>query len=42
MNDLSWYEDTEVKIRLEGDEIVICERDDWLLIDNVLSYWNDY
>jgi hypothetical protein len=28
MNDLSWYEDTEVKIRLEGDEIVICERDD--------------
>jgi hypothetical protein len=28
MNDLSWYEDTEVKIRLEGDEIVICERND--------------
>jgi hypothetical protein len=28
MNDLSWYEDTEVKIRLEGDEIVIRERDD--------------
>jgi hypothetical protein len=28
MNDLSWYEDTEIKIRLEGDEIVISERDD--------------
>ena len=28
INDLSWYEDTEVKIRLEGDEIVIAERDD--------------
>jgi hypothetical protein len=28
MNDLSWYEDTEIKIRLEGDEIVISEKDD--------------
>jgi len=28
MNELSWYEDTEIKIRLEGDEIVISERDD--------------
>jgi hypothetical protein len=28
MNDLSWYEDTEVKIRLEGDDIIISERDD--------------
>jgi hypothetical protein len=25
INELSWYEDTEIKIRLEGDEIVICE-----------------
>jgi len=28
MNEFSWYEDTEIKIRLEGDEIVISERDD--------------
>lgn len=28
MNELSWYEDTEIKIRLESDEIVISERDD--------------
>jgi hypothetical protein len=28
INELSWYEDTEVKIRLEGEEIVICERCD--------------
>ena len=28
MNELSWYEDTEIKIRLEGDEIVISEKDD--------------
>lgn len=27
INDLSWYEDTEVKINLEGDEIIISERD---------------
>ena len=36
MNELSWYEDTEIKIRLEGDEIVISEKDDWPLIDNLL------
>jgi len=28
INDLSWYEDTEIRIRLEGDEIVISEKDD--------------
>ena len=28
MNELSLYEDTEIKIRLEGDEIVISEKDD--------------
>ena len=28
MNELSWYEDTEIKIRLEGDEIVVSEKDD--------------
>ena len=27
INELSWYEDTEIKINLEGDEIVISERD---------------
>ena len=26
MNELSWYEDTEVEFNLEGDEIVISER----------------
>jgi hypothetical protein len=28
INELSWYEDTEVKIRLEGNEIILSERDD--------------
>jgi hypothetical protein len=27
INELSWYEDTGIKINLEGDEIVISERD---------------
>ena len=26
MNELSWYEDTEVEFKLEGNEIVISER----------------
>jgi hypothetical protein len=26
-NELSWYEDTEIKINLDGNEIVISERD---------------
>jgi hypothetical protein len=25
-NELSWYEDTEIKINLDGNEIVISER----------------
>jgi hypothetical protein len=27
INDLSWYEDTEVKFTLEGNEVVLSERD---------------
>lgn len=27
INELSWYEDTEIKINLDGDEIIISERD---------------
>jgi hypothetical protein len=28
VNELSWYEDTEVKISLEGDEIILTEKED--------------
>jgi len=28
VNELSWYEDTEIKISLEGDEIILAERED--------------
>jgi antitoxin component of MazEF toxin-antitoxin module len=27
INELSWYEDTEIKINLDGNEIVISERE---------------
>jgi hypothetical protein len=26
INDLSWYEDTEIKISIEGNEIILSER----------------
>lgn len=26
INDLSWYEDTEIQINLDGDEIILKER----------------
>ena len=26
MNELSWYEDTEIFIKVEGDEVVLSER----------------
>lgn len=25
-NELSWYEDTEIKIKVEGDEVVLSEQ----------------
>jgi antitoxin component of MazEF toxin-antitoxin module len=28
VNDLSWYEDTEIEIKLEDDGILICEKKD--------------
>ena len=26
INDLSWYEDTEIRFTIEGDEVVLSER----------------
>jgi hypothetical protein len=26
MNELSWYEDTEISFKIEGDEVVLTER----------------
>lgn len=26
VNDLSWYEDTEICLKIEGDEVVLSER----------------
>lgn len=27
MNELSWYEDTEISFKIEGDEVVLSEKD---------------
>ena len=27
MNDLSWYEDTEIRFSVEGNEVILSERD---------------
>jgi hypothetical protein len=27
MNDLSWYEDTEIRFSIEGDEVILSERE---------------
>jgi len=26
VNELSWYEDTEIQFKLEGDEVILAER----------------
>ena len=28
VNELDWYEDTEIQLTLDGDEIIITERED--------------
>ena len=28
VNELSWYEDTEICVKIEGDEVVLSERDE--------------
>jgi hypothetical protein len=27
-NELSWYEDTEIQFKIEGDEVILTERED--------------
>lgn len=28
MNELSWYEDTEISLNLDGNDLILSERDD--------------
>lgn len=28
VNELSWYEDTEIQFKIEGDEVILTERTD--------------
>ena len=29
VNELSWYEDSEICVKIEGDEVILSERDEW-------------
>ena len=41
-NELSWYEDTEISFKIEGDDVILTERTDWQLIYNVVWYECNY
>ena len=40
-NELSWYEDTEIEFKIEGDEVILTERTDWQTLYNELWYWSN-
>lgn len=40
-NELSWYEDTEIQFKIEGDEVILTERTDWQTLYNELWYWSN-
>ena len=42
MNELSWYEDTEVKFLLDGKDVILSETIDWQLIYNDVWYLSNH
>jgi hypothetical protein len=40
VNELSWYEDTKIKLSVEGDELILSEQIDWQKIHNSVWYWS--
>ena len=41
-NDLSWYEDTEISFKIEGDEVILTERTDWQMLYNEVWYFSNH
>ena len=41
-NELSWYEDTEISFKIEGDEVILTERADWQLLYNEVWYFSNH
>ena len=43
VNDLSWYEDSEINFSLEGTDLVLSEKEeDWQDIDNTVWYVSNH
>jgi len=43
VNELSWYEDSEINFSLEGTDLVLTEKkEDWQSIDNDVWYLSNY
>ena len=43
VNELSWYEDSEINFSLEGTDLVLTEKDeDWQDIDNDVWYLSNH
>lgn len=42
INELSWYEDTEISLKLEGNEVILSERTYWQILYNELWYWSNH
>ena len=43
VNELSWYEDSEINFSLEGTDLVLTEKDeDWQSIDNDVWYLSNH
>lgn len=40
-NELSWYEDTEISFKVEGNDVILTEREDWQTLYNELWYWSN-
>jgi len=41
-NELSWYEDTQISFKIEGNDVILTEHEDWQRIDNDVWYLSNH
>jgi len=41
-NELSWYEDTEISFKVEGNDVILTEREDWQTLYNDVWYFSNH
>ena len=41
-NELSWYEDTQISFKVEGNDVILTEQEDWQCIDNDVWYLSNH